>query len=141
MVFSCSLKYIFFNTNLAHYFIILYFISEDLVFAAAQIGNVHQILKYHQYALYINLIVKILKSLYFFCRICGKEKNKISPNLRHTLGWTLLMVASANGHADIVEELLKMGAQTDLQEEYHNPKKTADALGLNQLTGLLLISD
>lgn len=47
------------------------------------------------------------------------------------------MVASANGHANVVVELIKMGAQTDLQEEYQNSRKTGEALGLNPLTGLL----
>ncbi|XP_077288910.1 mitochondrial disaggregase-like [Arctopsyche grandis] len=87
--------------------------DEDWIFSAAQIGDVQQIVRY-----------------------CGKEKNKISPDTRHTLGWTLLMVASANGHADVVRELLKMGAQPDLQDEYHNPKKTADMLGLNPISVL-----
>lgn len=70
-------------------------------------------------------------------RLCNKGTEKVNPNVRHTFGWTPIMVAAANGQAEAVEALINCGADMDLQDMYQNPQKTAKRLKIHSLDGKL----
>ena len=55
------------------------------------------------------------------------------PNARHLLGWAALHVAAINGNGEIVELLLKSGADPNLPEEYTNIYHTAREKGMHSI--------
>ena len=52
-------------------------------------------------------------------------KNGADPNSRHPLGWAALHVAAMNGNGEVVEQLIKAGADVNLPEDYTNIYQTA----------------
>ena len=52
-------------------------------------------------------------------------KNGADPNSRHHLGWAALHVAAMNGNGEVVEQLIKAGADVNLPEDYTNIYQTA----------------
>lgn len=52
-------------------------------------------------------------------------KNGVNVNQRHIFGWTALHVAAMNGHLSVVKELLSLGADPNLGDEFTNVYSTA----------------
>jgi len=66
-------------------------------------------------------------------------KDGVSPNLTDRFGWTLLMIASAAGHAQIVQILLDAGASLDVCDKSgKNAANIARLKGNFGIEGLLL---
>ena len=63
------------------------------------------------------------------------------PNSRHLLGWGALHVAAVNGHREIVELLLKSGADPNLPDEYTNIYHTAREKGMHSLDVMVARDD
>ncbi|XP_042898690.1 mitochondrial disaggregase [Parasteatoda tepidariorum] len=51
--------------------------------------------------------------------------NGINVDQRHSYGWTALQVAAINGKTKVVEELLKLGANPDLGDDFSNVYQVA----------------
>lgn len=60
-----------------------------------------------------------------------KENSDLYVNTRHSLGWTPLQLAAVLGHAKIVEQLLKAGADPDAIDEFSNAGQIAYENRLN----------
>lgn len=56
-------------------------------------------------------------------------------NMRHSLGWTALHVASINNRIGVVKALLKAGANPDLGDEFINVQRTSIEKGLHAMNG------
>lgn len=65
-------------------------------------------------------------------------KQGADVNARHKLGWTPLLVATVNEHYDIVEILLKSGADPNLGDNFINSSRTAHEQGLHPIEGTIL---
>ncbi|KAJ8982663.1 hypothetical protein NQ317_019064 [Molorchus minor] len=65
-------------------------------------------------------------------------KDGIDINKRHRLGWTALMVATANEQYDIIELLLKAGADPNAADNYVNANRTASQVGLHPIEVLMI---
>lgn len=63
-----------------------------------------------------------LKLLQNICRLLS---DGVNVNTRHPLGWTALQVASINGQLQVVETLLKAGADPDLGDDFSSAQKIA----------------
>lgn len=59
-------------------------------------------------------------------------------NKRHKLGWTALLVATVNGHYEVVEILLKAGADPNLPDSYINANRTATEKGMHPIEGSVI---
>lgn len=90
--------------------------NEKRFFKAARIGNVEE------------LRLQIESS-------SSESELETEPyvNRRHALGWTALMVASANDQVGAVRELLRLGARHDLQERYAGASAAASTASLHPL--------
>lgn len=62
-------------------------------------------------------------------------------NQRHKLGWTALHVAAMNGHAEVVNILLKAGADPNLGDEFTNVYQIAKEKNLHSLEVLVARED
>ncbi|GJQ81472.1 hypothetical protein Trydic_g14628 [Trypoxylus dichotomus] len=65
------------------------------------------------------------------------ESKTVDINVRHQLGWTPIMVAAVNGHANICKILLEAGADPNLGDQYANASRVASQLGLHSLEVLM----
>ncbi|XP_076277151.1 mitochondrial disaggregase [Lasioglossum baleicum] len=65
-------------------------------------------------------------------------KEGVDINLRHSLGWTALHVAAINEKLEIIEVLLKKGADVNAGDEFINVYKTAIEKRLNSLDVLTI---
>ena len=63
------------------------------------------------------------------------------PNAKHYLGWGALHVAAVNGHREIVELLLKSGADPNLGDDYTNIYHTAREKGMHSLDVMVTRED
>lgn len=63
------------------------------------------------------------------------EAYKIDVNVRHSFGWTALMVAAINGRAGVVKILLDAGADPNMADDFTNVTKAARERGLHSLEG------
>ncbi|XP_067143070.1 mitochondrial disaggregase-like, partial [Centruroides vittatus] len=62
-------------------------------------------------------------------------------NQRHKLGWTVLHVAAMNGHSEVVNILLKAGADPNLGDEFTNVYQVAKEKNLHSLEVLVTRED
>ncbi|CAH0561049.1 unnamed protein product [Brassicogethes aeneus] len=62
----------------------------------------------------------------------------IDVNIRHPLGWTVLMLAVVNGHYNITEKLLKKGADPNLGDNFVNINRTANEKGMHPIEILMV---
>ena len=63
------------------------------------------------------------------------------PNAKHYLGWGALHVAAVNGHRELVELLLKAGADPNLGDDYTNIYHTAREKGMHSLDVMVTRED
>lgn len=63
------------------------------------------------------------------------------PNSKHYLGWAALHVAAVNGHREVVELLLKSGADPNLGDDYTNIYHTAREKGMHSLDVMVTRED
>lgn len=65
--------------------------------------------------------IKFLKAVKFGTvqEVAAMLAAGVNPDSRHPLGWTALHVAAVNGRADVVEALLKAGANPNAPGEQH----------------------
>jgi ATP-dependent Clp protease ATP-binding subunit ClpB len=76
-----------------------------------------------------------------YSRVAAAIKSGADPNSRHHLGWSALHVAAVNGHREIVELLLKSGADPNLPDEYTNIYHTARDKGMHSLDVMVMRED
>ncbi|KAK6629500.1 hypothetical protein RUM43_003317 [Polyplax serrata] len=62
----------------------------------------------------------------------------VDMNMRHSLGWTALHVASINNRIGVVKALLKAGANPDLGDEFINVQRTSIEKGLHAMNVLMV---
>lgn len=60
-------------------------------------------------------------------------KKGVDVNQRHLYGWTALQVAAMNGHINVVQELLSLGADPDLGDEFSTVYQVAYKKGIHTL--------
>ncbi|CAH1159705.1 unnamed protein product [Phaedon cochleariae] len=65
-------------------------------------------------------------------------KEGVDVNKRHHLGWTPLLVATINEQHDIVEILLRAGADPNLADNYINANRTAHEKGMHPIEVLMI---
>jgi len=76
-----------------------------------------------------------------FSKVQAALNSGTDPNARHLLGWGALHVAAVNGHREIVELLLKSGADPNLPDEYTNIYHTARDKGMHSLDVMVTRED
>ncbi|KAJ8946692.1 hypothetical protein NQ318_006949 [Aromia moschata] len=77
----------------------------------------------------------LVRVLYCFVRFI---KDGIDVNKRHPLGWTALLVAAANEQYEVIELLLKAGADPNAPDNYVNANRTASQAGLHPIEVLMM---
>ncbi|CAH1968326.1 unnamed protein product [Acanthoscelides obtectus] len=65
-------------------------------------------------------------------------KSGVDVNRRHKLGWTPLLVATVNDHYELVEILLKAGADPNTSDNYVNANRTANEVGMHPIEVLMI---
>ncbi|XP_078048094.1 mitochondrial disaggregase isoform X1 [Augochlora pura] len=65
-------------------------------------------------------------------------KEGVDVNVRHSLGWTALHVAAINEKLEIIQILLKNGANVNAGDEFVNVYKTAIEKGIHSLDVLMI---
>ncbi|XP_031834752.1 mitochondrial disaggregase [Nomia melanderi] len=68
-------------------------------------------------------------------------KEGVDVNARHPFGWTALHVAAINKNLEVIQILLKMGADVNVGDEFINVYKTAKEMGIHSYDVIMIRED